>query len=103
MDLGISGRGALVAASSAGLGLATAQALAEAGCRVVLSGRDDARLRTAAESVPGAITIVGDVSSTDGAVSLVAAATEALGAIDILITNAGGPPRGNFASTPLDA
>jgi 3-oxoacyl-[acyl-carrier protein] reductase len=103
MDLGISGRGALVAASSAGLGLATAQALAEAGCRVVLSGRDEARLQTAAESVPGAITIVGDVSSTEGAVGLVSAATEALGAIDILITNAGGPPRGDFASTALDA
>ena len=103
MDLGISGRGALVAASSAGLGLATAQALAEAGCRVVLSGRDESRLRTAAESVPGAITIVGDVSSTQGATGLVAAATEALGAIDILITNAGGPPPGNFASTALEA
>lgn len=103
MDLGISGRGALVAASSAGLGLATAQALAEAGCRVVLSGRDESRLRVAAESVPGAITIVGDVSSTQGAAGLVSEAIEALGAVDILITNAGGPPAGNFASTPIDA
>jgi 3-oxoacyl-[acyl-carrier protein] reductase len=103
MDLGIAGRSALVAASSAGLGLATAQALAEAGCRVVISGRDAGRLRVAAESVPGAITIVGDVSSTDGALGLVEEATAALGAIDILITNAGGPPRGNFESTPLDA
>ena len=103
MDLGISGRGALVAASSAGLGLATAEALAAAGCRVVISSRDEGRLRTAAESVPGAIVIVGDVSDTDGATRLVEEARAALGAIDILVTNAGGPPAGNFASTPLDA
>jgi 3-oxoacyl-[acyl-carrier protein] reductase len=103
MDLGISGRGALVAASSAGLGLATAEALAAAGCRVVISSRDGGRLRTAAESVPGAIAIVGDVSDTDGATRLVDEARAALGAIDILVTNAGGPPAGNFASTPLDA
>jgi 3-oxoacyl-[acyl-carrier protein] reductase len=103
MDLGIAGRAALVAASSAGLGLATAQALAEAGCRVVLSGRDTQRLQAAAASVPGAVTIVGDVSTTEGAVGLVEAARDALGAIDILVTNAGGPPAGNFASTPLDS
>jgi len=103
MDLGITGRGALVAASSAGLGLATAQALALAGCRVVISSRDESRLRAAAESVPGAITIVGDVSDTAAATRLVQEAQAALGAVDILITNAGGPPAGNFASTPLDA
>jgi 3-oxoacyl-[acyl-carrier protein] reductase len=103
MDLGIAGRGALVAASSAGLGLATAQALAEAGCRVVISGRYADRLHAAAESVPGAIEIVGDVSTPEGAVRLVEEATAALGTLDILITNAGGPPRGNFESTPLDA
>ena len=103
MDLGITGRGALVAASSAGLGLATAQALALAGCRVVISGRDEARLRTAAESVPGATTIVADVSTQAAATRLVEEARDALGTIDILVTNAGGPPAGNFASTPLDA
>ncbi|MEO5841792.1 MAG: SDR family oxidoreductase [Acidimicrobiales bacterium] len=103
MDLGISGRGALVAASSAGLGLATAQALAAAGCRVVISGRDEGRLRVAAESVPGATLIVGDVSDTAGATRLVDEARAALGTIDILVTNAGGPPAGNFASTPVDA
>lgn len=103
MDLGIADRGALVAASSAGLGLATARALATAGCRVVISGRDEERLRTAAESVPGATMIVGDVSDTAGATRLVEEARAALGAIDILVTNAGGPPAGNFASTPLEA
>ena len=57
----------------------------------------------AAESVPGAIVIVSDVSDTAGATRLVDEARAALGAIDILVTNAGGPPAGNFASTPLDA
>ena len=103
MDLGISGRGALVAASSAGLGLATAQALAAAGCRVVISGRDEKRLQIALASVPGATPIVGDVSTTAGAIGLVDEARAALGGIDILVTNAGGPPAGNFASTPLEA
>ncbi|HUP75082.1 MAG TPA: SDR family oxidoreductase [Acidimicrobiales bacterium] len=103
MDLGISGRSALVAASSAGLGLATAQALAAAGCRVVISGRDEQRLQSALESVPGATPIVADVSDTAGAIGLVDDARAALGAIDILVTNAGGPPAGNFASTPLES
>lgn len=102
MDLGISGRRALVAASSAGLGLATAVALAEAGCQVVLNGRDADRLNQAAGGVPGTIPIVGDVSDVSGAAALVEAATEVLGGIDILVTNAGGPPGGNWASTDTD-
>ncbi len=103
LDLGISGRRALVAASSAGLGLATAQALHAAGCAVVISGRDEARLATAAATMPGCTALVADVSTTAGATALVAAATEALGGLDILVTNAGGPPAGNFASTAVDA
>ncbi|MCY4133797.1 MAG: SDR family oxidoreductase [bacterium] len=102
MDLGISGRRALVAASSAGLGLATAATLAEAGCQVVMNGRDPDRLNQAADGVPGAIPIVGDVSDAVGATSLVEAATEALGGIDILVTNAGGPPGGDWANTDTD-
>ncbi len=91
-----------MAASSAGLGLATAVALAEEGCRVVMNGRDPDRLNDAAEGVPGAIPIVGDVSDAAGATALVDAATEALGSIDILVTNAGGPPGGNWVSTDVD-
>lgn len=102
MDLGISGRRALVAASSAGLGLATAVALAEEGCQVAMNGRDPDRLNDAARNVPGAIPIVGDVSEAAGATELVGAATEALGGIDILVTNAGGPPGGNWADTDTD-
>ena len=68
----------------------------------MISGRDEARLRSAAESVPGATVIVADVSDTAGATRLVDEARATLGTIDILITNAGGPPAGNFASTPLE-
>lgn len=103
LDLGISGRRALVAASSAGLGLATARALHAAGCTVVVSGRDRTRLDAAAATMPGSIAIAADVSDAAGATALVAAATDALGGVDILVTNAGGPPAGTFASTSVDA
>ena len=104
MDLGISGRTALVAASSAGLGYATAAALQQAGCTVVISGRNEERLQAAAASLPGSIPIASDVSTADGAASLVADAEEALDSgIDILITNAGGPPPGDFSSTDVSA
>lgn len=104
MDLGISGRRALVAASSAGLGLGTARALGEAGCHVVVSGRDEARLAAAVETVPNGLPVVGDVSTVEGATTLVADAEAALGGgLDILVTNAGGPPGGTFASTDVDA
>jgi 3-oxoacyl-[acyl-carrier protein] reductase len=106
MDLGISGRTAAVAAASAGLGLASAQALAADGVRVVICGRDQARIDAAVASLPGSghVGLVADVGTPAGATGFVAAATEALGAgPDILVTNAGGPPPGNFSSTPLEA
>jgi 3-oxoacyl-[acyl-carrier protein] reductase len=103
MDLGLAGRRAAVAASSAGLGLASAQALAAEGCRVVVSGRDPDRLAAAAAAVPGAIPIRADVSTPEGATAFVRAAADALGGIDVLVPNAGGPPPGGFGSTPLDA
>jgi 3-oxoacyl-[acyl-carrier protein] reductase len=104
VDLGIAGRNALIAASSAGLGYATAAALSEAGCTTVLSGRNQERLENAAKSIPGSIPIVSDVSNAEGASILVTQAEEALGAgIDILVTNAGGPPPGNFSTTDVSA
>tara|TARA_B110000014_G_scaffold156541_1_gene109976 strand:+ start:139 stop:888 length:750 start_codon:yes stop_codon:yes gene_type:complete len=104
VDLGISGRNALVAASSAGLGYATAVALAQAGCTTVISGRNEARLQQASENIPGSIPIVSDVSDAAGANLLITQAEEELGAgIDILVTNAGGPPPGTFATTEVTA
>jgi len=109
MDLGISGRTAAVAAGSAGLGLASAVALATDGVRVAICGRDQGRLDAALAQLPAVaggdhIALVADVSTPEGATGFVAAAAEALGAgPDILVTNAGGPPPGTFASTPIEA
>lgn len=103
MDLGIQGKRAAVAASTAGLGLATAKALADAGVEVLISGRGVGRLTEAQAQVPGAKAILADVSTPAGALEFVADAARALGGpIDILVTNAGGPPAGTFATTPLD-
>jgi 3-oxoacyl-[acyl-carrier protein] reductase len=104
MDLGIDGRRAAVAAASAGLGYASAAALAANGVAVAICGRDKAKVDDAAASIGhGTIGLVADVGTAPGAEAFVAAAREALGGVDILVTNAGGPPPGNFASTPVDA
>ena len=103
MDLGINGRTAAVAAGSAGLGLGAAKALAKEGVRVAICGRDKTRLAEAASQIDGdVITIVSDMSEPQNASSFIQAATEQLGVIDILVTNAGGPPPGTFASTEID-
>lgn len=103
MDLGINGRTAAVAAGSAGLGLGAAKALAREGVRVAICGRDKTRLTEAARLIGGdVVTIVSDMSDPQSASSFIQAATEQLGAIDILVTNAGGPPPGTFASTDID-
>lgn len=104
MDLGINGRRAAVAAASAGLGFASAKALADEGVQVAMCGRDEAKLAAAAERIgPNATPIVADVSTPAGAADFVEAAATALGGVDILVTNAGGPPGGNFAQTSVDA
>jgi 3-oxoacyl-[acyl-carrier protein] reductase len=104
MELGISGRRAAVAAATSGLGLASAVALAAEGVHVAICGRDPDRLAQAAAAVGHeCVPIVADVSTPDGATRFVEAAGDALGAVDILVPNAGGPPPGTFASTALDA
>src|ERR1700722_18477884 len=97
MDLGIAGRKAIVCASSRGLGRACAKALAEAGCEVVINGRDRERLlATAAElrQATGAkITpVVADVAALDGQKALFDACPEP----DILVNNNGGAPLCHF-------
>lgn len=104
MDLGISGRRAAVAGASAGLGFNTARALVEAGVSVAICGRDAARLQAAADDLGDLATpIVGDVGHPEGAMRFVERAQDELGGVDILVTNAGGPPAGNFASTAFEA
>jgi 3-oxoacyl-[acyl-carrier protein] reductase len=104
MDLGLHGKRAAVAAASAGLGYGSAAALVAEGAHVAICGREEARVTEAAERLGGGtIALVADVSTTGGATGFVSAATEALGGLDVLVTNAGGPPPGTFASTDLDA
>lgn len=104
MDLGISGKRAIVAGASSGLGLSAARALVAEGVRVVVGSRTAARIEAAAADLgPSAIPLVGDVGTPEGATAFAEAAVEALGGVDIVVTNAGGPPAGTFASTPLDA
>lgn len=103
MDLGIAGRRAAVAAASKGLGFATARALAAEGVQVAMCGRHADTIEAAAAQVGGgAVPIVADVSSPAGASRFVHDAHAALGGIDILVANAGGPPPGNFASVTVD-
>ncbi len=103
MELGIAGKRAAVAGASAGLGRATAKALAAEGAEVVICGRDRARIEAAAIAIGhGCVPLVCDVSSAEGGAEFVAAAIDALGGIDILVANSGGPPAGTFASTDID-
>jgi 3-oxoacyl-[acyl-carrier protein] reductase len=95
MDLGLDGKRALVLSSSRGLGLGVAQALAAEGAAVMMTARSADRLRAAAEAIniagPGrAETFVGELAPNVEAIYR--AALEALGGVDILVANTGGPP-----------
>ena len=103
MDLGLTGKTALITGGSAGLGLACAQALAAEGASVLLSSRSEEKLAAAAESIDGALTIAADVGDPGSRAALMDQAESMLGHVDIVIANAGGPPGGNFESTEVDA
>jgi 3-oxoacyl-[acyl-carrier protein] reductase len=94
MELGLSGRVAVVTAASKGLGLGAAKALSAEGVKVVLCARDEARLADAAASLPGeAIAVAADVTDPATPARLVDAALERFGALHVLVANAGGPPQ----------
>ncbi|NWG25830.1 MAG: SDR family oxidoreductase [Pseudorhodoplanes sp.] len=97
MDLGIAGRKAIVCASSRGLGYACALHLAQAGCDVVINGRDEKRLAEAAAAIgkagSGRVTpVLADVAQPEGQKALFAACPEP----DILVNNNAGPPFRDF-------
>ena len=103
MDLGIQGRKAIVCGASAGLGRATATALAREGVSVVIAARDEARLHAAAAEIAAdtggdVLPVVADVTTEAGRAALLAACPEP----DILINNAGGPPPGEFRTWTRD-
>lgn len=98
MDLGIRGKRALVCASSKGLGLGCAEALAAAGVDLVMNARGAEALEASAEAIRAAHgvnvkTVVTDVTTTDGQAEVL----EAAGDVDILVNNAGGPPPGMWS------
>ncbi len=106
MDLGLKGRGVIVAASSQGIGRATAEAFAREGAQVAMCARTDKTLQEAAEQIrkqTGAEVYaealdVTDVSAVQRFVEQVA---KRFGRIDVCVTNAGGPPAKNFLSVTL--
>ena len=97
MDLGISGKRALVCGASKGLGFGCAQALAEEGVEVTIVARNVDALEQAAEEIRRSsgrpvTTVAGDITTVEGRLRALAACAQP----DILITNAGGPPAGDF-------
>jgi 3-oxoacyl-[acyl-carrier protein] reductase len=101
VDLGLNGKVALVAASSKGLGKASALALAREGARVTLCARTEADLEAAAEEIrrETRVEVLGvqaDLTSAEGIRSVVAATLERFGGVDVLVNNSGGPALGKF-------
>ncbi|MGH9521729.1 MAG: SDR family oxidoreductase [Terriglobales bacterium] len=107
MDLGISGRTAIVAAASQGLGRATAEAFAAEGVNLALCARNGDRLREAAEQIArqygvGVYAHATDVTVAEQVREFVDEAVKKLGRLDICVTNAGGPPAKMFAQTSAE-
>jgi 3-oxoacyl-[acyl-carrier protein] reductase len=92
MDLGLSGRTAIVCGASAGMGLAIAEALAAEGANVAMFARRREVLEPEAERI-GALAVRGDVTNPADLKRLVDRTLTAFGGIDILVNNSGGPPR----------
>jgi 3-oxoacyl-[acyl-carrier protein] reductase len=101
VDLGLNDKVAVVAASSQGLGRASALALAREGARVTICARSQAELDAAAAEIAGetgteVLAVAADLNRAEDIHAVVAATAERFGAIDILVNNSGGPARGKF-------
>jgi 3-oxoacyl-[acyl-carrier protein] reductase len=102
MDLGLKGKVAIVTAASRGLGAATAMAFAREGARVAACARNRTRLMEtchgiADETGAEVLAVTADVSKPADIEGLVSSTVDRFGQLDILVTNAGGPPTGNFS------
>lgn len=109
MDLGLTGKTALVTAASKGLGYATAEQLLAEGANVMICGRNAESLDRAVSKLKSKFgdgvavsAIEADVVEESAAEKLVNATVEKFGQLDILVTNAGGPPAGTLDSTPIE-
>ena len=107
MDLGIEGKIALVTAATRGLGRGCAEQLAAGKCRVAICSREAASAEQAAKEIAAnagteVVGFAADLSRTDDIDRLLKQVRQSLGDPDILITNAGGPPPGTYASTGLE-
>ena len=102
MDLGLTGARALVGGGSRGLGGAVAETLAAEGAKVAIVSRAGPGLDTQAERL-GGLAVPADLSTRDGPADAVAAAVSALGGLDLLVINSGGPPPGRFEDLDEDA
>ncbi len=103
MDLGIEGRTALVMGSSRGIGRAIAAALAGEGCRVAVVSRSAERIEEAAAEIGASATpFVADAADLERLAALPGEVEEALGPIDILVANTGGPPFGGALEHGLE-
>jgi 3-oxoacyl-[acyl-carrier protein] reductase len=103
MDLGLTGRVAVVAASSKGLGKAVALGLAAEGAKLAICARGEEELRRAAAQVGGDVFAeVVDVTVEPDVRTFIDAVMKRFGRIDICVTNAGGPPAKRFADTSVD-
>ncbi len=108
MDLGLKGRIALVAAASRGLGLAVAEELGAEGAHLVMCARGADALRAAASAIRKnhgveVVDVEADLSRMDDVQRVVSRAHEAFGHVDVLVTNAGGPPAGPFETHSPEA
>lgn len=113
MDLGLAGKVAIVAASSKGLGKATAIQFAREGAIVVMCSRDAGRIEAAAQEAQQAaveyenggqaVGIVADVTVAEDIERLVRTTLDRFGKVDVLVNNAGGPPAGTFETLDADA
>jgi 3-oxoacyl-[acyl-carrier protein] reductase len=107
LDLGLTGRTALVMGGSQGLGLGVARALLAEGARVAISSRSPDGLAAARDALPAGLkdrchTVAADLADPEAPAAIVDGARAALGSVDILVNNSGGPPTGMPSTVSAD-
>ena len=107
MEMGLKNRVAIVAASSQGIGKATAEAFAAEGCRVAMCARNQETLSAVAKKIRNeyktdVLDLALDVTNANAVRDFVATVVKELGGVDICVTNAGGPPAKGFLDTTID-